>query len=105
MADWFQEKPDGLYLRIRVQPKASRDGVAGLQEDALKIRLTAPPVEGAANKACLKFLGKLLGVAPSLLDITTGQTGRSKIVRLDCPAADPRRAALVARLRDIPDAR
>lgn len=105
MTDWFQEKPDALYLRIRVQPKSSRDGVTGLQENALKIRLTAPPVDGAANKACLKFLGKLLGVAPSLLDITTGQTGRSKTVRLDCPVGDPRRAALIARLLEIAGSR
>jgi uncharacterized protein len=54
-----------VTLRVRVQPRASRDALAGEREGALVVRLTAPPVEGAANEALARFLGRTLGVAPS----------------------------------------
>ena len=78
-------KKAGLTFKIAVQPRASRNQVAGLKGDALKIRLTAPPVDGAANKACLQFLAKTLGVPKSSLSIQSGETGRNKLIlaRLD----------------------
>jgi uncharacterized protein (TIGR00251 family) len=48
------EKPEGLIFKITVQPKSSKNEIAGLYGDALKIKLTAPPVEGAANRMCIK---------------------------------------------------
>jgi len=69
-------------LSVRVQPRASRNEVAGLVGDTLKIRLTAPPVEGEANAACLKFLAKLLALAPSRLAIIQGARSRNKIIRI-----------------------
>ena len=70
----------GLTLRVRVQPRASRDALAGEREGALVVRLTAPPVEGAANEALSRFLGKALGVAPSAVRVVRGTTGRNKVV-------------------------
>ena len=69
-------------LSVRVQPRASRNEVAGLVGDTLKIKLTASPVEGAANDACLAFLAKLLDLAPSRLAIIQGERSRNKVVRI-----------------------
>ena len=69
-------------LSVRVQPRASRNEVAGLVGERLKIRLTAPPVEGEANDACLAFLAKLLDLAPSRLAIIQGARSRTKLIRI-----------------------
>ena len=71
---------DGLTLRVRVQPRASRDALGGERDGALVVRLTAPPVEGAANEALARFLGKTLGVAPSAVRVLRGASGRDKVV-------------------------
>jgi hypothetical protein len=70
----------GLTLRVRVQPRASKNALSGEREGALVVRLTAPPVEGAANEALARFLGKALGVAPSAVRVVSGATGRNKVV-------------------------
>jgi uncharacterized protein len=67
---------------VRVQPRASRDAVGGVREGALLVRLTAPPVEGAANAALARLLGRTLGVAPSAVRILGGATGRAKRVAI-----------------------
>jgi uncharacterized protein (TIGR00251 family) len=71
---------DGVTLRVRVQPRASKDALSGEREGALVVRLTAPPVEGKANEALARFLGKALGVAPSAVRVRSGTTGRNKVV-------------------------
>jgi len=76
------EKPEGLVFKIFVQPKASKNTIVGLYDDALKIKLTAPPVEGAANRMCLKYLAKCLMVPPGSLEIISGQTSRTKRILL-----------------------
>lgn len=65
-----------------IQPRASKNEIAGMHGDALKIRLTAPPVGGAANKMCLKYMAKCLSVPVSRLEILSGQTSRTKHVLL-----------------------
>jgi hypothetical protein len=90
----IQEKPDGLIFNIRVQPRASQNRVVGLYGDALKINLTAPPVDNAANKACGAFLADLLSVPKSAVSILSGQTGRNKQVMIRCRQADGRREAI-----------
>ena len=80
----IQEKPDGLIFKIRVQPRSSRNQVAGLYGDRLKINLTAPPVDNAANKACAAFLAGLLSVSKSSVSIVSGYTGRNKQVMVHC---------------------
>jgi hypothetical protein len=75
---WIQETPDGVIFKVIVQPRGSKNEIAGLQGDALKIRLTAPPVEGAANKMCIEFLAKSLKVRKSDVEIVRGQGSRTK---------------------------
>ena len=76
------EKHEGLVFKIFVQPKASKNTIVGLHDDALKIKLTAPPVEGAANRMCLKFLAKCLMVPPGSLEIISGRSSRTKRILL-----------------------
>jgi uncharacterized protein (TIGR00251 family) len=90
----IQEKPDGLVFKIRVQPRSSQNRIAGLHGDALKINLTAPPVDNAANKACGAFLAGLLAVPKSAVSIVSGHTGRNKQVKVLCAQADSRRDAI-----------
>src|SRR5712692_3266385 len=71
-----------VTLSLRVQPRASRNAVVGWTGDTLKIRLTAPPVEGAANAACLAFLAKLLDLSQSHLAIIQGARSRTKVVQI-----------------------
>lgn len=79
---WWSEINEGIRLSIRVVPRASRTEVAGLHGDALKIRLHAPPVDGAANKALIEFLADALKVPRSSIQITRGHTGRSKEIQI-----------------------
>ncbi|MBI5137563.1 MAG: YggU family protein [Nitrospirae bacterium] len=70
----------GVRLTIRLAPKASRDQVQGPHGDALKIAITAPPVEGKANAHLIKFLAKRLGVAKGAVTIASGELSRDKVV-------------------------
>ena len=76
----MQETRDGVTFKVSVLPRGSRNEIVGLQGDALKIRLTAPPVEGAANKMCVEFLAKSLKVRKSDVEIIRGQNSRAKTV-------------------------
>ncbi len=73
----------GVRLTIHAQPRAAVTQVVGLHGDAIKIRLTAPPVDGAANEALIHLLSDLLGVPPARVRLTSGGTGRRKIVEVD----------------------
>ena len=84
----------GVRVSIRVQPRASVDEIAGAHGDALRIRLTAPPVEGAANDALVDFLASVLGIARRDVTIVAGSTSRSKIVELTGITEDRVRALL-----------
>lgn len=72
------ETENGVVFNIRVIPRASRCELAGVQGDALKIRIAAPPVEGAANKECIKFLSDMLGVKKSQIKIISGHKSKNK---------------------------
>src|SRR5881628_756455 len=69
-----------VTISIRVQPRASRNAVVGWTGDSLNIRLAAPPVEGAANAACLEFLADLLDIPSSQLAILRGERSRQKVI-------------------------
>ncbi len=72
----------GASFAVRVQPRASRNAVVGEMGDALKIALTAPPVEGKANEACVDFVANLLKVQRSSVTIASGESSRNKVVRI-----------------------
>jgi uncharacterized protein (TIGR00251 family) len=72
----------GVRLWVRVQPRASVSEVAGIHGDALKVRLTSPPVEGAANEALVKLLAATFGIPQSAVTIVAGASSRSKVVEL-----------------------
>jgi uncharacterized protein len=76
------ETTDGVTFSIHVQPKASRNEICGLSGSELKIRLTSPPVEGAANTLCREFLAKLFRVAKSNVRIIAGEKSRHKTVTI-----------------------
>lgn len=86
---WFDWQDGDLTLRLRIQPRASRDEIVGPHGDALKVRITAPPVEGKANAHLLKLLAKAFGVARSDVTLLSGETGREKRVRIHRPAQLP----------------
>lgn len=69
---------EGTLIRIHVQPRASKNELTGIHEKCLKLRLTAPPVEGEANKECIKFIAKLLKVPKSAVQIVQGEKSRRK---------------------------
>lgn len=71
---------EGVSFSVRVQPRARKDEVCGVQGDALKVRLTAPPVEGAANEALVSLLAKSLGVGRNQIEVVRGRTSRAKVV-------------------------
>lgn len=73
---------DGIVLNLHIQPRASKCEVCGVQGDALKIRLTSPPVDGAANKLCREFLAELFQVPKSSVEIISGENSRHKRVRI-----------------------
>ena len=73
---------DGIVLTLHIQPRASKNEVCGVQGNALKIRLTSPPVDGAANKLCREFLAGLFGVSKSAVEILSGETSRHKRVKI-----------------------
>lgn len=72
----------GVTFAVRVQPRAKKNAVVGEMGEALKIALTAPPVEGKANDACVAFLAELLAVPRSSITIAAGETSRSKVIRV-----------------------
>jgi len=83
---------DAVILRVRVAPRASREAIAGVHDGALKVSLTAPPVEGAANAALVKLLAKRLGVPRRDVAILRGESGRDKTLRVVGTTPDAIRA-------------
>lgn len=77
---FLHETKDGTLMEVRVQPKAGKNELAGTHEGRLKIRLTAAPVEGEANRECIKFLAKILDVPKSGLEIIKGEKSRLKTI-------------------------
>lgn len=78
--DFFQPHPEGFVLKVFILPRSSKNMLVGRHGDTLKIKLTAPPVEGAANKLCLKFLARRLGLPRSSLEIVSGHASRTKLI-------------------------
>jgi len=75
---FVEEHPLGTAFRVYVQPRSSKNAIVGHQGDALKVKIKALPVAGAANEMCIQFLAKSLGVPKSSLEILSGRTSRVK---------------------------
>lgn len=86
-----------LILECHLQPKASKDEFAGLHGERVKIRLTAPPVDGKANAQLLAFLASVFAVSKSQVSLKSGQQSRQKRVRIKQPQLLPTELALTAR--------
>lgn len=78
----WKEANGAVTFAVKVIPRASRTEIVGVEGDAVKIRLCAPPVEGRANEALVKFLADMFRLSKSNVEIVTGETGRRKLVRL-----------------------
>jgi uncharacterized protein (TIGR00251 family) len=76
-------KEESVTVNVQVMPRASRAGVAGVLGDAIRIRLTAPPLENRANEALVRFLSASLNVPRPCVTIVAGMRGRKKVVRVD----------------------
>jgi uncharacterized protein (TIGR00251 family) len=92
----IRDTPAGATFAIKVQPRAKRNAITGEFGDALKLALTAPPVDGRANEACIKFFANLLDVPRSSVTIASGETGRNKVIRVAGLSADEVRTRLAA---------
>jgi uncharacterized protein (TIGR00251 family) len=83
MSEWSISAADGsVTFAVRVVPRSSRNQIVGVEGGALKIKLTAPPVEGAANAALIEFVAEWLGVRRSAVSIVSGDKARNKLVRV-----------------------
>lgn len=89
MADWYHRNADVTTLTLHVQPGAKRSEIAGLHGAALKIRLAAPPIEGRANKALLRFIATLFDVPLRQVALEQGMQSRHKVVRITGSQIEP----------------
>ncbi len=90
----------GIALRIYLQPRSAKNEIVGPYRDGMKVRVTAPPTEGKANEALIRFLAKELGVAPSSVEIIRGHRSREKILRIGAPLDEQTKKRLPLPERD-----
>ena len=90
-----RDTPSGATFQVKVQPRAKKNAIVGEVGEALKIALTAPPLDGRANEACIAFLAEVLNVARSSVTIAAGETSRNKVIRVAGLSAADIRARLL----------
>lgn len=78
----IRQGEDSVTFAVKVHPRAKRDAIAGEVGEALKVALTAPPVEGRANEACIEFFARVLKVPRSSITIASGASSRNKVIRI-----------------------
>ncbi|HKX27041.1 MAG TPA: DUF167 domain-containing protein [Blastocatellia bacterium] len=88
MAIKLTSKDETVTFAVRVQPRASKNAIAGEVDGALKLRLAAPPVDGEANDELARFLAKLFGVTRQQIEIVSGSRSKNKIVRVSGISAE-----------------
>lgn len=79
----IRDTASGATFSIKVHPRAKKDAITGTISDALKVALTAPPVEGKANEACIRFFAEFLRVPRSSVTIAAGESSRNKVIRVN----------------------
>jgi hypothetical protein len=80
--NFIQSHDDSIELHVLVQPRSSINKIVGVLDNRLKIKLKAPPVDGAANMMCIQFLAKTLHVPKSCIEIISGKSSRQKNIRI-----------------------
>ena len=90
----IQETATGISFQVKVHPRAKKNGITGTLGEALRLSLTAPPVEGRANEACIEFFARLLKVPRSSITIASGRSSRLKVIRITGITAAEFRARL-----------
>lgn len=95
MANHYSWQGGDLILHCQLQPKAASDDIVGIHGDRLKIRVTAPPVDGKANEHLIKWLAKLFKVPKSDIEILQGELGRQKTLRIRQPKQIPAAASIL----------
>jgi uncharacterized protein len=78
----IHETSGGVTFAVKIHPRAKKSAITGQIGDEMKVSLTAPPVDGKANEACIEFFANLLKVARSSITIAAGQTSRNKVIRV-----------------------
>ncbi len=94
MAFTVRDTAQGAQFALRVQPRASRNAVAGVMGEAIKLAITAPPVDGKANQAVIEYLSDLFRVSKSSIVIVSGETGRNKVIAIRGLSAEQVRKVL-----------
>jgi len=95
----IRDTPAGATFQVKVHPRARKNAITGVAGGALKLALTAPPVEGRANEACIEYLAEFLNVARSSVTIAAGESSRQKLIRI----AGMRAAQVEEKLRGVLD--
>lgn len=94
MCPYAHDAPDGATLAVRIHPGARKNAVTGIHDHALKVSLTTPPIDGRANQALIDFLSDRLHLPNARIILLTGQTSRSKLLRITGKSAADIQAAL-----------
>jgi len=89
MAEWFRRDGNNITLTLHVQPGAKRSEITGLHGGALKIRLAAPPIEGRANQALMRFIADTFKVTLRQIELLRGAQSRHKMVRIKDSKVEP----------------
>jgi hypothetical protein len=97
----IRENQRGILFNVSLQPRSSKNMIVGLHAESLKVKVTAPPVDGAANRMCIQFLAKCLSVSPSSLEIITGLNSRTKTILLKSRQSPPSAAEVTHLKRQI----
>jgi uncharacterized protein len=84
----IHESPSGVRFAVKIHPRAKKNAITGELGDAMKVSLTAPPIEGRANEACIEFFAKLLRVPRSSVTIASGASSRNKVIRVEGVTTD-----------------
>jgi hypothetical protein len=95
------ETKNGISVAVRVHPRAKIDAITGQAGDVLKLSLTAPPVEGRANEACIAFFAKFFAVSRSSVTIAAGQSSRNKVIRVSGISREVVQAKINQALADL----
>lgn len=80
--DCFKIRGNDIIIKVKIVPGSSKNKIIGAYNDALKISIAAPPVEGKVNKKCIAYLAKYFDVAKSKIEIISGQTSKSKLIKI-----------------------